>query len=442
MAASLKEKKPNSRPSAPRAPSAPRDPSTPRVPRVIVVGAGIIGLTTALRLAEAGFDVTVLEQENGACEGTSHANAGQLLYDRIGAMGSPEFLFGVPKILFDSSQGILVWGLANPAKWPWALAFLRQCTNRAWQNNTKKLLEIAHRSRAGMSALNKRHSIEFDWRKPGKIYLYSTPKELEAAQGPLQFQSQFGGRDQLLSAGECIEHEPALKATSRKIAGGVLVPDAEVGDCNKFGRALGDILVEKLGARIKYGVKVLRLVQGQNRVEALETSQGLLEAELFVLATGTMTGKFLGARFEGKMPITGVKGISVTFPAGPVAPNCSVADTAKKIIMLGLGDRVRVTGYGIFSDKTDIRQQHVRLLIDKARALMPNAANFDQPQEIWAGLRPTTPNDLPMIERAGYQNLYVNAGHGSLGWTLALGSAEILLDKIMIEFGRDLPPEN
>jgi len=423
MAALLKQKNHKSRPEA------------------IVVGAGIIGLTTALRLAEAGFSVTVLEQENGPCDGTSHANAGQLLYDRIGAMGSPGFLLSVPKILFDPSQGILVWGLANPAKWPWALAFLRQCTNRAWRNNTKKLLEIASRSRLGMTALNKRHAIEFDWRQPGKIYLYSSAKELAAAQQIAQFQSQFGGRHQLLSANECIENEPALKGTLRKIVGGILVPDAEVGDCNKFGHALAAILVDKLGAKINYGVSVSRIVENSGRVEALETSQGLVAGEVFVLATGTKTSQLLPSRFAGKMPITGVKGISVTFAPGEVAPNRSVADTAKKIIMLGLGDRVRVTGYAIFSDKTDIKDEHVKLLIAKARALMPEAARYDQPQEIWTGLRPTTPNDLPMIERAGYQNLYVNAGHGSLGWTLALGSAEILLDKIMAEFGRDLPPE-
>jgi len=408
-------------------------------PKVIVVGAGIIGLTTALRLAEEGFDVTVLEQETGPCEGTSKANAGQLLYDRIGAMGSPEFLFSMPKILFDKSQGIYAGGLANPVKWPWAWAFLRQCTSQAWQDNTKKLLEIAHRSRAGMLALTKRYSIEFDWRKPGKIFVYPSAKELAAVQSALEFESQFGGRHQLLSASECIEHEPALKGTSRKIAGGILLPDAEVGDCNKFGRALASILVNKLGAQITYGVKVLRVVNSAGRVKALETSHGLIDGDLFVLATGTTTHQLLHTRFPGQMPITGVKGISVTFFPGPVPPELSIADIAGKFIILGLGDRVRVTGYAIFSDNTNIRQEHVKRLINKARALMPHAARFDEPQEIWAGLRPTTPNDLPMIAQAGYQNLYINTGHGSLGWTLSLGSAEVLLEKITQTLRDELP---
>lgn len=399
-------------------------------PRAVVVGAGIIGLTTALRLAEAGFEVSVLEQETGPCEGTSKANAGQLLYDRIGAMGSPDFLFSVPKMLFDRKQGIFAEGLANPAKWPWAWAFLRQCTNQAWQNNTKELLEIAHRTRTGMIALKKRYSIEFDWRKPGKIIVYSSKEAMAAGQRRMEFQSRFGGRHQLLSASECIEHEPALKGASRKIAGGILLPDAEVADCNKFGHAIAAILVNKLGAKINYGVKVLRVIHNAGRVKALETSHGLIDGDLFVLATGTKNQQLHRARFAEKMPITGIKGISVTFASGSLPPVLSVSDIAGKFIILGLGERVRVTGYAIFSDDTNIRQEHVERLINKARALMPHAARFDEPQEIWAGLRPTTPNDLPMIARAGYQNLYINAGHGSLGWTLSLGSAEIMLEKI------------
>lgn len=395
----------------------------------IVIGAGVIGLTSALRLAEAGYRVTVLEQASGPCEGTSKANGAQLLYDRVGAMGSPGFLRSLPNSLRDKDQGIGVTGLANPAKWPWAVDFLRECTTQAWQDNTKGLLEIAKLSRRGMADIQSRYGLEFDWRKPGKLTLYASAEGLAAAEKSAAFEGQFGGRHEVLTAAQCLEHEPALKDNKRQIHGGIHLPDAEVGDCNKFGHALAEILCETLNGEIRYGVSVQKILDDGKHVRGVETSQGVLEADIYVLATGGAAQTLL-PRFPNSKRITNVKGISLTFPLGGNPPNLSVTDTAGKFVVLQLGDKVRVAGYAIFSDDLTINPDLVKRLITKARALMPEAADYSVAPDIWVGARPQTPDDLPMIGCAGPTNLYVNAGHGSLGWTLAMGSADMLMDAI------------
>lgn len=398
--------------------------------RAVVIGAGIIGLTSALRLAEAGYAVEVVERETRACVGSSKANAGQLLYDRIGAMGSYGFLRGLPATMFNPDQGVSVLGLANPVRWPWAGAFLRQCTTSCWQENTRGLLDLAARSRRLMAGLSAQYGLSYDWRKPGKLIVHPTAERLAAADQAMQFQAQLGGRHEVLGRDACLEHEPALRGLTRTIAGGVFLPDAEVGDCRMFGLGVADVLAAKFGVQIRYGVQVTGLVQSGSRVTALHSDQGLIEGDVFVVATGKAAGDLLRDRFAGKRRITGVKGVSLTYPAGDAPPDMSVTDAAGKFVVMRLGDRVRVAGYAIFSDGDGIKAQYVQRLAEKARALMPRGAQYDVAPDVWAGIRPQTPDDLPMIGAAGAANLFVNAGHGSLGWTLAAGSAEVLAEKI------------
>ncbi|MBV1927748.1 MAG: FAD-dependent oxidoreductase, partial [Rhodobacteraceae bacterium] len=182
---------------------------------------------------------------------------------------------------------------------------------------------------------------------------------------------------------------------------------------------------------------VLDLVRDTNRIHALRTKNGLIKADVFVLAAGQATTNLAPARFPGKKPITGIKGVSLTFPLGDTAPDLSVTDATGKFVVLRLGNRVRIAGYAMFSDDPEITQNFVHQLTNKARALMPQAALFNETPDIWVGFRPTTPDDLPMIGQINSDNLYVNAGHGSLGWTLALGSAEILQEKITGAFGQE-----
>lgn len=398
--------------------------------KAVVIGAGIIGLTSALRLAEAGYSVTIIEREKSVCADSSKANAGQLLYDRIGAMGSPGFLRSLPGAMIFPDQGISGRGLLHPKRWPWGLAFLHQCTANNWKNNTQGLLNLAALSRAAMFDIRAHYNLAFDWRKPGKLVVQKTDVALAAAALTAQYQAQFGGRHELLDRGACLEHEPALQNTTRTIAGGVYLPDAEVGDCHVFGQEIARILTQKFGAHVLYGQRALGLVQNAGRVTAIHTDQGIVTANLFVLATGKAAHELLPRRFANKKPIVGVKGVSLTYPAGQTPPELSVTDAAGKFVVMRLGNQVRVAGYALFEDGKNIRAQYVEQLAQKAKALMPSAANYTSTPDVWVGIRPQTPDDLPMIGACGADNLFVNAGHGSLGWTLALGSAEMLMQKI------------
>jgi D-amino-acid dehydrogenase len=398
--------------------------------KVIIVGAGVVGLASAYRLANTGYEVTIVEQAAAPASGTSKGNAGQLLYNHISAMGSPGFLRTLPRTMFDRDGGVSVLGLIHPSKWPWGIAFLRQCTNKAWQQNTKSLIEIAHRSQKAMAEFTDKHDMDFSWRKPGKLLVHATAESLAAADETAQFQALMGGRHQVLDRAQCLEREPALEATSRQIAGAIYLPDAEIGDCHRFCQGLAAILTEKLNVRISYGVEITGLEQKNGRVTALTSRQGLIEGDIFVLATGRIASKLLPGRSSNIEPVTGVKGLSVTFPTGDDAPDMSVTDVAGKFVVMRQGDEVRVAGYAIFSDNLTINPDHVSRLIDKARALMPGAALYEQPSQIWAGLRPQTPSALPIIKQAAAKNLYINAGHGSTGWILSFGSAEILQERI------------
>ena len=396
----------------------------------IVIGAGIVGLTTACRLSEEGYSVTVVEQKSNPSEGTSKANAGQLIYN-ISAMSSPSFLRNLPKTLLSPSlTGVIATGLIHPNNWLWALSFMRQCTAKKWRKNTLELIKMAHSSRDALNEFRTRHEIEFNWRSDGKIYLHETEKDLAAAKLFAEFQRTNGGTHTVITKEECLEREDALIGTKRKIAGGTYLSDAAVGDCKLFCKNLADLLTVKFDGKIIYDVTAEKMLLKKGGVVGIETSLGTLEANLFIVCAGLVSNKLLPKDFVGKKSITGVKGISLTYPSGSHPPSLSVTDTAGKFVVARLGKQIRVAGYAIFSDNLSINQRHVALLASKAKSLMPNAALFDAKPEVWTGLRPQTPDDLPMIGKAGAENLFVNAGHGSNGWLLAFGSAEKLLEKI------------
>ncbi len=396
----------------------------------IVIGAGIVGLTTACRLAEEGYSVTVLEKKSAPAEGTSKANAGQLIYN-ISAMSSPSFLRSLPKMLLKPAlSGVIATGLIHPSKWSWALSFTQQCTSKAWRQNTLELIKMAHRSRDALNEFRSRHEIEFNWRHDGKIYAHETEKDLAAAKQFAEFQRANGGTHTVITKEECFERESALIGTTRKIAGGTYLSDAAIGDCRLFCKNLAELLTSKLGGKIIYDVAAKNMLVNKGNVVGIETSTETLRADIFIVCAGLVSNRLLPKQFTGRKPIAGVKGISLTYPCGSHPPNLSVTDAAGKFVVARLGEKVRVAGYAIFSDNLDVNQMHIDLLATKAKSLMPNAARFEEQPDVWTGLRPQTPDDLPMIGKAGVENLFVNAGHGSNGWILAFGAAEQLLEKI------------
>jgi D-amino-acid dehydrogenase len=398
--------------------------------KAIIIGAGIIGLTTACRLSEEGYAITIFEQKSKPAEGTSKANAGQLIYN-FGAMGSIGFLRNLPNVIVNPDlYGVIITGLLHPKTWPWALSFVGQCTTKAWRKNSLNLIKMAHRSRESLDKFCKRHTIDFNWRTDGKIITHETEDDVKSAELLSEFQRENGGTHKVISKEECFEREPALIGTTRKITGGTYISDAAVGDCYLFCQNLAQLLETKFKGRINYNVTAEKMLFDKNKVRGIQTNQGIFEADIFIICAGLTSNTLLPTNFLGKKPIMGVKGISLSYPIGSSPPNLSVTDAAGKFVVARLGQRIRVTGYAIFSENLNIDQQHVKLLAAKAESLMPKAALFDKEPDVWTGLRPQTPDDLPMIGKAGAENLFVNAGHGSNGWILAFGAAEHLLEKI------------
>ncbi|MBL4602416.1 MAG: FAD-dependent oxidoreductase [Emcibacteraceae bacterium] len=398
--------------------------------KVIIIGAGIVGLTSACRLAQEGFQVTIIEKNSRPGTGTSQANAGQLIYN-FGAMASPSFIKNLPKALTDPNQGIIAGKLLLPSNWLWALKFLSQSTSNAWQKNSLALINIAHRSRSAMKAFNRRHDIDFNWRKDGKLIIYDNEASLRSAETTAKFQREHGGNHQVISKEKCFELEPALINSARKISGATYLADAEIGDCYAYCKSLADILCRHYGGKIHYNVTVDGFESHKDQISAVKTTNGLIEGDIFIISAGIDSPKLLDRSFPNKSPIIGIKGISLTYPLGSTPPDLSVTDAAGKFVIARLGEKVRVTGYAIFSSDLSINPDHVSKLEEKAKSLMPDAADYAASPDIWTGLRPQTPSDLPMISKAGAKNLYVNAGRGSSGWILSFGSAEKLTDIII-----------
>ncbi|MCP5381203.1 MAG: FAD-dependent oxidoreductase [Kordiimonadaceae bacterium] len=395
--------------------------------RVIIIGAGIVGLTSAYLLAKQGFRVTVLDKNKQPADGTSKGNAGQLIYN-FGAMGSSSFLRNLPNaILKNEKTGIIVSELWHPRNWNWVAAFIGQCTSKAWNNNSLKLIEMAHRSRKILNEFRHDFGIDFNWRKDGKINLHETYQDLVTATKVAEFQQNHGGNHRIISKEECLEKEPALKGSTRHFAGGTYLPDAEIGDCRLFCQQLAEILKTRFNCQFHFNTEITNLRRSNNKIIAAESQVGIFEADFFINCAGILADKLLSGSFKGKKPLIGIKGISLTFEKGKSPPKLSVTDSAGKFVMCSLGEKVRVAGYAIFSNNLAINPMHILLLKDKAISLMPDAAKYNSPPEIWTGLRPQTPDDLPMIGKAGAENLFVNAGHGSSGWILAFGAAEKLL---------------
>jgi D-amino-acid dehydrogenase len=398
---------------------------------VVVIGAGIIGLSSACALAQAGFRVTVIEAEESAGAVTSKANASQLLFGNISAMGSPGFLKGLPGLLRERTGGVGGGGLWHRSNWRWGAAFLAQCSGKAWRENTEKLTRLAQRSQQTMERFLSHHPVDFNHRHVGKLILHHSEESLAAAEKIAAFQAISGGQHKVLSPAQCIEREPALAPGIDTISGAIFLPQAQTGDCHALCQGLAAVLIGELNGRILFGHSANGWIKQHNKVAAVKTDKGVIKADLFVVAAGNACLSLLPGSFVGKKPLAGIKGISLTYPAGEHRPTLSVTDAQGKFVVVPMGAQTRITGYALFDKTPGVPSQHIQQLWQKARKLMPEAAAFDTAPDIWTGWRPTTPDDLPMTGRAGAVNLYVNAGHGSLGFTLAFGSAAVLTDQVL-----------
>ena len=397
---------------------------------VCVIGAGIIGATTAYALSRSGWSVTVIEAEQEAGMGASFANGAQLSYSYVEPLATPYALKKIPFWLLSCDSPIRWLPQFNKKHIWWLIKFISYCNSKKVQSTTKQLLNISFLTKNSLHGwLNDLGISESDilLEKTGKLVIYRNQHELSAVKKQIEFQKSFGCQQEILSADQCIEKEPSLARIKRDIAFGVYTLSEEAVDCHK----LSQLILKHSDVNEIYDARVLNFNIKGNKIESIRTSKGEIAADKFVVAAGIETNTLL-QKINKELLIEPIKGYSVSFPIinRDYAPNGSITDQNRKIVFARIGNTLRVAGYAeILGNNLKIDQRRIASLVADAERVFPGAIdpkNFTS----WAGLRPCSPSGIPYIQSIGYENLWVNAGHGSLGLTLSVGSAVLLAKKI------------
>ncbi|WP_211172474.1 D-amino acid dehydrogenase [Massilia forsythiae] len=393
--------------------------------QVIVIGGGVVGLASAWWLLEAGYRVTLLERAAQVGSGTSYGNGGQLSYRYVAPLADAGVPLKALRWLFQEHGPLRFKPQFDAQQWRWLAAFLARCRADANRATTAKLLELGELSRQGMAQLDGIVSPdEFDWRDAGKLVVYRTPAAFAAA-------AAKAGAGEVWSAAECAAREPALAAVQHELAGGIYNGGEAVADCHAFCVALA--------ARIRHHPRFLgfvhadvqRIVTGlrPGTVSELATSAGPIAADAYVLAAG-MRSRALALDAGIDLPLYPLKGYSLTAPIrrDDVAPAISVTDFERKVLYARIGNKLRVAAM-VDLVGNDLRLDARRLagLTRQVRATMPRAADYGDITP-WAGLRPATPSSAPIVGATPYDNLWLNVGHGPLGFTFACGTARLVAD--------------
>ncbi len=398
--------------------------------RIIIIGAGVAGVTAAYYLARAGHDVEILDSRDGSGEGTSFANGGQLSYSYVEPMARPELVPKLPRIIAGLEPSYVMTRLFDLKLMRWGMQFLRNCTRARFQRNAREALDLSVESRDALHALLAEHDLRFDYSRTGKMVLHHSEEALDKAAATIPIKREAGVEQRRLSREECIALEPSLAAYGAVFAGGVYAPGDEAGDAGAFCRELMAVCETELGVRKHTGVQVRRLVRENGAISGLDTSQGRMGADHYVLATGPEAEPL--ARTAGlNLPIYPIKGFSITLPARQGAPSVNITDAAGKVVFCRLGERFRVAGFAEFArgDKRVVDARIARLT-EMARRLVPDAADYDAEPHGWAGERPMTPDGLPLVGPTRIDRLSVSVGHGMFGWTYSCGAGKRLAERI------------
>lgn len=393
---------------------------------VIVIGGGVVGLTSAWWLLEAGYSVTLLEREAAVGTAASYRNGGQLSYRYVAPLADAGVPLKALQWLMQADGPLRFRPEADLRQWRWLASFLANCTAGANAKTTARLLKLGELSRKKMAELEVVLPFEeFSWRDAGKLVVYRSRDVFEAAVGrPDPEESR-----QVLSPSECVAREPALADAKGMLAGGIFNSGEAVADCAAFCRALEARLEAHQNFRGVVHGQARGFVTEHGKVTWLDTSTGLISADSFVLAAG-IESRTLADTAGIYLPLYPLKGYSLTAPirATDRAPEVSVTDFERKVLYARIGDKLRVAAMvDMVGEDTSINAERIAGLTRQVRATMPHAADYDN-IETWAGLRPATPNSAPIVGATKYPNLWLNVGHGPLGFTFACGTASILAD--------------
>ncbi len=397
--------------------------------KVLVLGSGVIGTTTAWYLAEAGHEVEVVDRQPGPGLETSYANGGQISPCHAEPWANPATPAKALKWLGrDDAPLLFRWRRLDPALWAWGARFLLNCTARRAAVNTDRTLRLALYSRGCLQALRAATGIAYDQQTKGILHIYRDGAEFAQAEKAAALMSRLGLPREVKTPDEAVAVEPALAAAHKDLAGAILTPGDESGDAHLFTRRLAERCAEK-GVIFHFDTWIQALELNGGRLASVATSKGRLHADAVVLAGGSWSGR-LSRQVDVRLPIYPAKGYSATLAVtdAAAAPSVSITDDEHKMVYSRLGERLRCAGTAELAGwNTEMDPRRARLVAQLAEGLFPGAGDYSQ-AELWCGLRPVTPDSVPILGATKVPGLYLNTGHGTLGWTMACGSGRLLAD--------------
>jgi D-amino-acid dehydrogenase len=399
--------------------------------KIIVLGAGVIGVTSAWYLAAAGHEVAVVERRDAAGLETSFANGGQISAGHAEPWAKPSVVPKLLRWLGREDAPLLFRPRADRAQWEWGLRFLLECFPGRFQRHSRTLAGLAMHSRECLRALRAQLGIRYDHLERGILQFATNERDLEALTRHAEATQALGIRRQVKSAGECFALEPALRDSRDRVLGGVYNPSDESGDAHRFTVELARHAASR-GVSFRFATSIQAIEATGGQVGGVRLQNGeTVTADAYVVSLGSYSPLLL-APLGIRIPVYPLKGYSITLPLGPkeaaAAPTVSLTDEAFKIVISRLGNRLRAAGTAELTGyDTSVNPARCAAIANRVRDLFPALSGVSAVDN-WSGLRPATPNNVPVIGRTRLKNLFLNTGHGTLGWTLACGSASVLAD--------------
>lgn len=402
---------------------------------VLVLGAGVIGVTSAWFLRQAGHQVTVIERQPQAAMETSFANGGQISVSQAEPWASPDAMHKIIKWLGKEDAPLLFRLRTDPRQWLWGLRFLRECTNSRHARNLGHLVNLGLYSRATLQQLRTSLALEYDQQSRGILQIHTDERDFRSALAAARLMNDIGCERNVLDIDQVCQLEPALAVSRRQLLGAIYSPADESGDAHRFTQALAAHALAA-GVEFLHQTEILRIVHQHDRISSVtvrhaDGTTATLSGDTYVVALGSYSPLLL-APLGIRLQIYPAKGYSITLPVEDrhQAPRISITDEAHKLVFSRFGNRLRVAGTAELAGyDTHINPQRCEAIVRRTFQLFPNAG-LRSAALSWSGLRPATPSNIPYIGRKRYRNLYLNTGHGTLGWTQSCGSAAALAQLI------------
>ncbi|PFH09522.1 D-amino-acid dehydrogenase [Collimonas sp. PA-H2] len=397
--------------------------------RVLILGSGVVGVTSAYYLARAGHEVTVIDRLPGPAQETSFANAGQISPGYASPWAAPGIPLKALKWMLQEHAPLSITpdGTLFQLRWMWQM--LRNCSSARYAVNKERMVRLAEYSRDCFKVLRADTNIAYEGRQLGTMQVFRSQQQLDDAAKDIEVLKETGVPFELLTPDQLAQAEPALEAVKHKLSGALRLPNDETGDCQMFTTKLAQ-MAEELGVRFRYNVQIDALTLSNGEIAGVQCGSEHLQADSYVVALGAYSTGFLGSLVD--IPVYPLKGYSITVPIvdAEAAPVSTILDETYKIAITRFDDRIRVGGMAeIVGFNKTLKPKRRATLEMVVNDLFPGAGNTAA-ASFWTGLRPMTPDGTPIVGATHIRNLFLNTGHGTLGWTMSCGSAQLLSDLI------------